>query len=352
MAFDFLNNLFKVFLSVDKKALTTVSSANKILIIRQHNQFGDMLASVSLFRALKSKYENCEITVVASRYNYFALEKNPLIDNLFIYDQRKLFSIPYLLEILKLLNKKFELCIIPSTVSVSLTSLLLGRLSSSEMRIGPCSLNGITNKYSYLLNYCVDLDWRIHPDSHVSDFILDIIRPLDINCNNFQSTIYYNDEEVKKADIFFRDSILNQKKIGLHIGAGKPKNRWEVSKFIELAKYLLEQNCFVYITGTDSDKEILEKFRNSGLLVSYCLNNSINELAAIIDRSDLFITNDTGTMHVAGAVNTPQISIFGPTNPFNWAPIGEKKIFIRKSEFISEVEISDVIEAIKTLKVL
>ncbi len=58
--------------------------------------------------------------------------------------------------------------------------------------------------------------------------------------------------------------------------------------------------------------------------------------------SDLFISNDTGIMHVSGTTETPQISIFGPTNPFNWAPIGPNKYFIRKSELIEDVAVDDV----------
>ena len=49
-------------------------------------------------------------------------------------------------------------------------------------------------------------------------------------------------------------------------------------------------------------------------------------------------------MHVAGTTSIPQITIFGPTNPFNWAPIGENKYFIRKSELIDDVEVDDVLK--------
>ncbi len=49
-------------------------------------------------------------------------------------------------------------------------------------------------------------------------------------------------------------------------------------------------------------------------------------------------------MHVAGTTPTNQITIFGPTNPFNWAPIGANKHFIRKSELIDDVEVRDVLK--------
>ncbi|MGA9295126.1 MAG: glycosyltransferase family 9 protein, partial [Ignavibacteriaceae bacterium] len=65
---------------------------------------------------------------------------------------------------------------------------------------------------------------------------------------------------------------------------------------------------------------------------------------ALISKSDLFISNDTGIMHVAGSTDTSQISIFGPTNPFNWAPIGNNKYFIRKSELIDDVSVKDVLD--------
>jgi heptosyltransferase-2 len=54
-------------------------------------------------------------------------------------------------------------------------------------------------------------------------------------------------------------------------------------------------------------------------------------------------------MHVAGATETPQISLFGPTNPFNWAPCGKNKIFIRKSDLIDDIFVDDVLKVCKSL---
>ena len=77
------------------------------------------------------------------------------------------------------------------------------------------------------------------------------------------------------------------------------------------------------------------------------LNKEIPQVAALISKSDLFISNDTGIMHVAGTTETPQISIFGPTNPLTWAPIGNNKYFVQKSELIDDVSVQDVLDLCK-----
>jgi heptosyltransferase-2 len=82
--------------------------------------------------------------------------------------------------------------------------------------------------------------------------------------------------------------------------------------------------------------------KNTDVKFSKFIDRPIPQVAALISKSDLFISNDTGIMHVAGTTETPQISIFGPTNPFNWAPIGSNKFFIRKSELIDDVAVEDV----------
>ncbi len=58
-------------------------------------------------------------------------------------------------------------------------------------------------------------------------------------------------------------------------------------------------------------------------------NTPIRDVGAIIKETDLYITNDTGTMHVAGGVDANVISLFGPTHGYEWAPKGPNKIFIQ-----------------------
>jgi heptosyltransferase-2 len=340
--------ILKLLFAVKKKSDIDVSNIKNVLIVRQHNQFGDLLASCSLFVALKESIPNCRLDVLVAPQNYYAITKNSYIDEYFIFDKRKILDLKYFLKFKKFINQNYDLCIVPSTVSLSLTSSLIARFSDAEIKLGVYELNGKINNYSFLFNYTVKLDWRLAPDRHVADFGLDILRPLGINTDKFNPVISFDIDDEKVADRFIEglNKTSNMLLVGIHAGAGKPKNRWSLDKYLEVVKKLnIKYNIKFYFTGSKSDSEELEYIRkNINLEVGYFLDKTIPQLAALISKSDLFITNDTGVMHVAGSTNTPQISIFGATNPFNWAPIGSNKYFLRdKSELIDDVSPEQVI---------
>ncbi len=352
--------LIKRLLSVKELKSFDIGNPRKIIIIRQHNQFGDLLASVPLFRAIKERFPDSHLTVVASPQNYYAVVKNKYIDELFVFDKKKLFNPFYMLKTIRLLRRSYDLAIMPVTVAISYTSSLLTRIARAKTRIGPSSLDGKINDFDYFFDRRVSLNWKKHPDSHVSDFGLEILRPFGIDTKNFSSHIEFGQEEFGLVRQYFEENNVDEKAviIGIHPGAGKPKNRWSLVKFGKLIAELEKEFAPEFIiTGSKSDAREINYFKkNYGTKLKYFLDKEIPLLAALISRCDLFITNDTGVMHVAGATNVPQISIFGPTNPFNWAPIGLNKYFIRKSDLIEDVDVPDVLklsrEILKTNKKL
>ena len=349
LVYSFFKKLFEV---KEDKSLK-IDTPHKIIVIRQHNQLGDLLTGVSVLRALKENYPASHLTLVASPFNYPGLIKNKFIDKLFVFDKKKLFDPVYLIRFLKLLREPYDLAIVPVTVSISFTSNIIARLSNSKTRIGPKSLNGKGNKSVFLFDRRVEIDWQSHPDSNVAERSLDIIRPFGINTTNYRSEITSDENDKKVADDFI-SSIklkLNENLIGFHVGAGKIPNRWSLKKYLSLIEKLkknFEVKC--YLTGSSSDKEEINYFKNNVRVeIGYFIDKKIPEVAALISKSDLFISNDTGIMHVAGTTETPQISIFGPTNPFNWAPIGTNKYFIRKSDLIDDVSVDDVYSLCTTI---
>jgi heptosyltransferase-2 len=339
-------SFFKIFFSLSENPSREILPPKKILIVRQHNQLGDLLAGVSLFRALKETFPDSNLSLVVSPFNYPGMVKNKFLDRVYVFDKKKLFNPLYLFRTIKFFREEYDLAIVPVVVSISFTSNLLARLSNSKIRIGANSLNGKPNRSSFFFDRRIDLDWRNHPDSNVSERSLDIVRPFGINTGNYKSEISFDMEDKTDAEKFVNKFTDKNKKllIGLHVGAGKTNNRWSLEKYSVLIKKI-ENNypANFYLTGGWAEKEELNYLiKNVDIKFEKFINKPIPQVAALVSMSDLFISNDTGIMHVAGTTDTPQISIFGPTNPFNWAPIGMNKYFIRKSELIDDVSVDDV----------
>ena len=342
----FTLTIFEKFFSVEENKSLQIGKPKRFLIVRQHNQLGDLLSGISLFRAIKETYPDSHITLIVSPFNYPGLIKNKFIDKLFIFNKNKIYNPFYFVKFVRLLREEYDVVIVPVVVSISFTSNLIARISNSKIRIGARYLNGMKNDSDFFFDKRVTLDWRMHPDSNVSERSLDIVRPFGINTTNYRSEISFDEDDLKAADKFIAKIDLQKKDylIGLHVGAGKPQNRWSAIKYAALMKKLKENySAKFYLTGSSSDKEIIRFVEvNLPFNVALFLNKKIPEVAALVSKSDLFISNDTGIMHVAGSTSTPQISIFGPTNPFNWAPIGANKYFVRKSELIDDVSVEDV----------
>ncbi len=340
----------KKFLSAEIKNEKILPIPKNILVVRQHNQFGDMLASVSLFRALKETYPSASITLLASPENYFAVDKNKYIDRVFVFDKKKLANPVYSFNLKKVLREKFDIAIVPATVAVSSTSCILAALSNSDIKIGPNSLDGETNPMNYVFNYRIDLNWKKCPDAHVSDFILDIVRPFNISTKKYFSLFSFEDDEMDYADKFIQSLHCSDDDylVGFHVGAGKPQNRWDLNNYVQLINELSKNiKMKFYFTGSDADNAEINFIKKYFPSAGYFLNKTIPRVSALIEISNLFITNDTGVMHVAGATRVPQISLFGPTNPFNWAPVGEAKYFIRKSDLMNDITVKDVFNLVQ-----
>lgn len=350
---DFILIILKKILEVQENPSLDLGNLKSILIVRQHNQLGDMLAGVSFLRALKEKYPDSKITIILSKDNFKALQKNRFVDFDFVFEKKKLFNPAYLIKFLKLLRKGYDVVFVPVTVSISFTSNFISRLSNAKIRVGPKSLNGVKNESEFFFDRRIVLDWRQHPDSHISDRIIDLLRPFGIFTDNFTSEINFDEKDLNAAENFLKENHIenNSHIIGLHVGAGKPQNRWPLQKYVELIEKLNNNfKCKFYLTGSDADAEELNYvISHSKVKLPVFMNKEISEVAALISISDLFITNDTGTMHIAGATKTTQISLFGPTNPYNWAPVGSNKFFIRKSDLMDDIEVEDVFELAEKL---
>ena len=249
---------FPRLLAVEEDENRDLGNPQKILIIRQHNQLGDLLAGVSLFRALKGTFPDSHITLVVSPFNYPGMVKNRFLDRIFVFNKKQLFNPAYLMRTWRLLRESYDLAIVPVVVSISFTSNLLARISKSKIRIGAKSLEGKQNTSAFFFDRRVVLDWRQHPDSNVSERSLDIVRPFGINTKKYTSEISFNGTDISAAEVFINEISDEKKKylIGLHVGAGKTNNRWSLEKYaLLITKIDTAYQANFYVTVGNFEKD-------------------------------------------------------------------------------------------------
>ncbi|MBK9096940.1 MAG: glycosyltransferase family 9 protein [bacterium] len=321
-----------------------------ILVVRQHNHIGDMLCSLTLYAALKKKYPDSKITLVAAKTSYEIplFELNPFLDRVIIFDKQNFTSILKFFR--KLRERKYQLGIVPSTIKVSRTSHIINSISGAKIRVGVKSVDGIENKSHKFLNVKSDFVWK---NLHQLERNLDIVRQIGCDLTEEERrTIRFNfsAEEISDAKNLFENIFpdKNRKIVGIHPGAGKKENMWPTKNFVELIKKLHSQfNCNILLTAGKVDaeqiKEIENELRGVKLNCHTLIDLPIKKLGATLSLIDLYITNDTGSMHIAGFAHAKIISLFGPTNPAEWAPRGENKYYIKsKTENINDITIDEV----------
>ncbi len=111
--------------------------------------------------------------------------------------------------------------------------------------------------------------------------------------------------------------------IGLNPGGEWVTKQWDPSKFAKLADYMIENyNAKVILLGGPGDLSIASEIQSATKngLTNLSGKLDLNDLAFIINRLDLLVTNDSGPMHIAAATKTPTVAIFGPGNPWTHGP--------------------------------
>ncbi len=329
-----------------------------ILVVRQHNQIGDMLCSLSLYKAIKKKYPNSHITLVAAKTNYDIpyFDINPYIDRVIVYDKSSLKAI--LNFFTQIRERKYDYGFVPSTIALSRTSHLVNFLSGASKRIGVNSINGVKNKSSYLLNLKSDFNWK-GKHQQIRNLEIARIAGFDLFDEELKDIKFeFTQDEISIAKNHLSKLFIDNSKriIAFHPGAGKKQNIWPTNYFFELIlKLKAEFDISVLFTTGKIDKPIIdelsEKMHNSNVSFSLLENNvSIRQQSAILSLVSLYITNDTGSMHIAGFGRAKMISLFGPTDPKEWCPEYEKSYFIKSnSGKIEDISIEQVYQLAKKI---
>ncbi len=298
---------------------------NKILVIKLRN-IGDVLLTVPVFRALRGKFPNAGISALVNSGTEEVLTGNPLIDDIIVFD-RKTKEMPvirkYIKEysFLKILRKKgFDL-------TVDLTggdrAAIISCITGARYRLGWKFKKGFIGKrfcYTYLSL----------PDAgkHMVLQNLAVVQQVGIVTNDFSVDFYDSNEDKAFIKKILKEHDIAETADIVHI---HPTSRWlfkcwKDEYMAEIIRWLIG-NGFAVIVTSSADRREVEKTKKILSLVGYSprvidlsARTTIKQLGSISRICGLFFGVDTAPMHIAAAVNTPVVALFGPSGAFHWGP--------------------------------
>ena len=181
-----------------------------------------------------------------------------------------------------------------------------------------------------LLDTALDYDIR----SHTSDNARALVRAIVPNARPAAAPPALTIPRANRDEAAQLLSRFNgARPIGIHVSGGRAIKQWPESRFREIAERLVrDREAAIVLTGAEDDRKQADIIRDAlpaARVLDLTGGVSLLTVAAVLERLDLFVTGDTGPMHLAHAVGTPIVAIFGPSDPERYAPRGLRDHIVR-----------------------
>lgn len=325
----------------------------EILIIRpQSIQLGDTICSLPMFKAIKNRYPDSYITFVGcpTNYNVELKKLNPFLDEVIIYRKDSL-RIQY--EFIRnLRKKKYDLVIVPSTIRISSTSYFIALMAKGKIKAGIKRIDEEKNPLGFVLDIKEEADWKRDRTNQVYRF-LDTVKSLGCTLSLDEikrMRIGLNEEETAFGNSFIAQNFPDKSKkiFGFHPGGGETENLWGVKNYFDLITSVNERyNPYIFLTSGFLDEEITSELESmltdSGIKYTTVKNLDTYKLASILKHIDLYVSNDTGVMHLAAYSGTKTLSVFRNGKPEEWLPLfNESKYVKSNTDKIADIKVEDV----------
>jgi heptosyltransferase II len=299
-------------------------SFNNILVI-QTAFIGDAILTLPLIQSLKRNYDTASIDVVVVPRTADIFAHHPAISSIISYDKRGRDSGWMGLWRLRnqLRGKKYDLIIIPHR---SLRSAFLAWLLKPNIRIGFNRSAGrmfLTKIVQY------------NSTEHEINRNLSLLSPLSVHIKRDElPQLYPSGEDAQVVNSMLESFGLNRKNHIVAVAPGTIWNtkRWPANRFASLCTRLSSECSAVLLIGGKEDNSLCKEI--AGMSMAKNIFNSAGRLsllqsAALIQRSQVLISNDSAPMHLAVAVGTPVVAIFGATIPeYGFAPLGSQDVIV------------------------
>lgn len=318
-------------------------SIKTILVVR-NDRFGEFLLNIPSLRALKEAFVNAKIILIVDPYVKELAECLPFIDEIIEWAIKKhtLTEKFHLITYLK--NKDIDAAII---LNPSKEFNVFAYLAGIPIRAG------YNRKWGFLLTHKIE-DRKYLGRKHEIDYNLELVGLVGAKTTDKTLSLTINDGIIDKLS---KDSGIENfdNLVAIHPWTSDPIKQWPLQNFRELAQRLLEDPNIkvIVIGGKENQDESNKLFTDSGSgLINLTGKTTLKQLAGLLKRCKLLVSDDSGPVHLACAVNTPVIAIFRNDIPAKtarrWGPWGRGHAIIEKDN-LSDITVDEILNKVKEL---
>lgn len=308
-----------------------IRAYGRILIIRL-DRIGDVVLSTPVIKALRDAYPDAHIAMMVRPYAREIVEGNPFLDEVIVYDKEGSHKgIAGNLRFARELGeKKFDIAIILHPTS---RTHMIARLAGIPERVG------YDRKAGFLLTKKVPHTKQFGM-KHEIDYALDLLRYIGIEPKDRTLYMPVNDASERKIEGLLAENGVKGSDIlvAINPGASCASKRWGIKNFAEVANGLADRyGARIAVISGAVDKHFADELASSVSkgAINLAGRTGIGDVASLLRRCRLFISNDSGPVHIGCAVGTPVIAIFGRSDrglsPERWGPSGKRDIVLHKS---------------------
>jgi len=323
------------------------------ILVIDFGQLGDVIMSLPALRAIREHFPQARITVAVGKPGAEVIELSRCadatlaVDRVALRDGFKPWSVLRILRIVQdVRHKRFDFVI--DLHSLSETN-LLGFLSGAPRRLysrRPRSLDFLAN-----FNPRPPME-EDHRQRHLIDRYLDVLQPLGIKDGPNVPKLRTRAGDDQAIELMLRQAKADTGAplVGLFPGAGHPSRCWPVERFSELADFVVRnEGARVLVFAGPEERALLPKIRTLFPESSLILDKlTIPQLAAAQARLAVFVSNDTGPMHIAAAVGSPLVLLLDRRAPESYLPRATRQRVIYSST-IREIRVDEVYAATREL---
>jgi ADP-heptose:LPS heptosyltransferase len=323
----------------------------------QNAKMGDMICVTPIFRALKKNLPNAKVIVLGSKINRELVQGNSDVDEYVVFERDP----KYLVNTFKELNLDVALLTTQDPLALS-TSFIAG----VPLIVTPQVVNtkAETETFAYKILSKLASNVTYVAEQYFPREFLKVLEPIGIITDDTKKHLAYNSSAKEKVMKFFEENnikIGHDFVIGVSPSAGNKVKSWFPDRYAKLIQYLIEKyEAKIIIVGAPPDKAIIEEMNKnlpeSPNIIDTSSMFTIEELKALVANLNLFISGDTGPIHIADAFDIPTVNILGPVGEDEMPPRGEFHRNVipprkRAELFIMTVRSFDPIEAKRQLEV-